>query len=144
MPAPLDVDPETGFKFAIVPAAGGYVGLMCVEMPEVWFEDLITLDNADQAAQIRRPIDPVYLETVAPGTLRVTSILGDQPCLFGARIDTDDLVVDLVPERGAAIPAVVQVRISGIRKGAEGIRFPQFTEREAAANREFWQAWRES
>lgn len=132
----------TGFKLAIVPTEQGPVGLHCVEAPEVWFEDQITVTNPEGGTLIIQPLDPVWLETVASGSLRVLAVVGDRPCLFGATIDGGAVRITLAPPPGLPPAQQLQVRLAGVRRRAEGLRFPRFQVTEAEANLDFWQAWR--
>jgi hypothetical protein len=129
-----------GDKYAIVETRAGWVGLLCTEMPEARFEDVIVVDNLSQVTVLHVPLDPCFLETIEPVSATVISLLGDVPCALGGAVVGPNLYIDIDP--GGAIPRRVTARVSGVRKGRGGVRFPKFTAEDATANSRFWGSWR--
>jgi hypothetical protein len=126
---------------AIVPVSfyeTGYAAVYTMEAPDIRFEDVFQ-DLRVRGRRTEFTIDPRFLEVCEPGTLRVVGVAGDLPHVVGAVI-TDcgklALTASMVP---ILRPRVVNVKISGIRKGFLGIRFGkrtrrQFVENEATLN----------
>jgi hypothetical protein len=130
-----------GDKTAIVPTHAGFVGLVCTEMPEARFEDLIEVSNPERETFLVLPLDRIYLETIAPGTATVAAIVSDTPCPVGAKVVDGMLYLDMMALPGAKIPSKIAVRLSGLRKGSTA-RFRRYTEEQARANTAFWDAWK--
>lgn len=140
-------DGMDGDKYAIVPleiplptgevSSAGYAGLMCVEQPETRFEDVMKLwihNTADSAK-----IDPRYLAVCEPGSIQVVGVAPERPVPVGVNIRDGEVVVVTGPHSYTGF--YVTVKLSGIRKGRRGIRFPTFSREEREKNTTFWNAW---
>lgn len=126
-----------GDKLAIMPVAspeGGtnYVGLMCTEMPEARFEDVVHLALTSDAT--RYAIDPTFLTVCEPDTIQVVGIVPSRPLIVGARVVRDTLIVEKTGDTNCH----VTVKLSGIRRDRYGIRFPQYGYQEMQHNNQFW------
>ena len=128
----------TGAKYAIIKSesAGSYVGLYCTEMPESIFEDIITLDIRNKK-QVTHSIDPIFIDACEEGSLKVVSAIGNEPCILGADIKDNQLIVKI---RDGQFTSRVVIKICGIRKGIKQ-RFPKYTEEQARRNSNFWDSW---
>ncbi len=105
-------------------------------MPESIFEDIISL-NIKNKKQITQSIDPIFIEVCEEGSLRVASAIADEPCILGATIKNNQLIVKV---RDGQFASQVTVRICGVRKGITA-RFPLYTESQAEKNNKFWGSW---
>lgn len=120
--------------------------MVCVESPEVWFEDVITVPVTTRRQYIT--IDPIFCETVVQDTIRVISAVFDQPTLFGAAVlprepetHLSQIRLDvLTPEALGCKPSRVTLTIRGIRSGYEGHRFKEFTSAQMERNAAFWRS----
>jgi len=143
------VDGMDGDKYAIVPldipqddggvSHAGYAGLMCVEQPETRFEDIITMPLDD--TKITADIDPRFTAVCEPGSIKVIALAPSHPVAVGARVENDKIVLEADSRNLPLSGGFVNVKLSGIRKGRAGIRFPTFTKEERARNMMFWSDW---
>ncbi len=134
-------DSESDKSTAIVPAPwlpSGYTALFCLESPEVRFDDVVTFELWKRTEM--RLIDHRFVKVCEPGTIRVCGFSVDQP-----------LRVGILPPAGESLwfrlswgwferpawPVRVTVRLTGIRKGFRGKRFPVRTREQFEANEEF-------
>lgn len=146
--APYVGDPhitiETTFdKSAIVAGRepGQYVGVQCVEMPEVRFEDVLKIKVAD-SGNIEQPIDPQFVFICEPESIEAVSYVCNKPAIAGVEvIEGHTLKIEF--SHATPLPHSITVKISGIRKGRAGRRFPEYSDKEAASNNAFWQLWRQ-
>ena len=133
-----------GDKYAIVPSSQGPVGLVCVESPEVWFEDVVrvSLDSlTPQYAAGRTAIDPLFVEVCVPQSLLVTSVVVDRPGAATACVDSGGMLrVRATVTAGQALPLNAVVVVRGIRAGREHVRFRQFNARQMDQNNAFWRS----
>lgn len=127
-----------GDKLAIVPSSNGPVQLVCVEAPEVRFEDVIALLIPSTDSVLHR-IDPLFLEVCEPYSIEVVSICANFPFPCGGQVLGGKLLI-----RAAAWQEGLRcvVKLSGIRKGRAGVRFKRSTEEEMRLNSAFWSSWR--
>ena len=136
---PVTVPPLT--KMAIVQIDGRFVGLHCVESPDVRFEDVLTvvLTGGRWSKSITLPMDATFRDVCEPDSIVVVSATPSRPVIVGARIVGPRLTVEAV-ERGLGTleRLEVNVRLSGIRKQFAGVRFPVFTEKQARVNNAFY------
>jgi len=120
---------------------GQYVGLQCVEMPDVRFEDVLTVD-VDGRGGFSVPIDPQLVFVCEPNSIEPVSYVCNSPAVAGVEvIDGHTLKIEF--SHSTPLPDKITVKVSGIRKGRAGRRFPEYTEAEATANNAFWQLWRQ-
>lgn len=127
-----------GPKEAIVAVQDGnglaFVGLCCTEMPEAWFEDVLSVVCESQVSQF--PIDPLFLQVCVPGSIVVTSAQPRRPCLIGAYIEGGHVYVETLDNPKEPLPVVL--RLTGLRANCNHTRFKRHTPLEAAANTRFW------
>lgn len=122
---------------AIVPASWsptGYVALFIHEMPEVRFDDVMVV-TVPQCSQIL-DIDPRFVEVCERGSLEVCGIVADQPVLIGARAIGDKILIKVADDNPEASMRLV-IRLTGIRRGFAGKRFPRRTREQFLANEAF-------
>lgn len=137
-----------GDKMAIVPAAGEYVELICVESPEIRFEDVLTVQLKSQNREFLSEIklDPIYLEVCEPSSIKIISMFADEHVSLAGSIKDNILTIsaryaDFVLARPESV-LTVNVKLSGIRLGRAGRRFARHTQQEAEANNRFWSQWK--
>lgn len=121
---------------AIVPArfsTTGYAALFTLEAPEVRFDDVIDVKIRQNNQRI--PIDPCYLIVCEPGSVRVCGVSCDYPVSVGASIRGGDVLVKF--SRPAKRKISLVIRLTGIRKGFDGMRFPQRRREQFIANEKF-------
>jgi hypothetical protein len=117
---------------AIVPASwtpGGYTALFVEECPEVRFDDVLVVEAA--VGDTLAPIDPHYLEVCAPDSIEVCGIAPDAAVLVGARVKNGYVVIQ------SQSKCRVVIRLTGIRSGFNGLRFPDKTREQFEANERF-------
>jgi hypothetical protein len=124
---------------AIVPASWsptGYTALFIAECPEVRFDDVMTVmvDKADMTF----PIDARFVEVCQRGSIEVCGCVPDVPILVGAKAEGEKVRISLAAgHRSPTNPVRVVVRLTGIRKGFLGHRFPDRTRGQFEANERF-------
>ena len=121
---------------AIVPASWsptGYAALFVAESPEVRFDDVMIVEAA--AAETRAAIDPRFVAVCHPGSIEVCGLAPDCPVAIGAAVEGGEVVIRLA--KNPARPARVVVRLTGVRRGFAGLRFPDRTRQEFEANERF-------
>jgi hypothetical protein len=141
-----------GDKYAILPVVTSqgyeeYVELICVEMPEVRFEDIVVVKVGGSGLDrdtILTFLDERFIQVCEKDTIKVTSAVGSSPVLVGAYISKNSLVVEAVGEDLKNKVVEIVVRISGIRKGRLNRRFAKHTYQEMISNTRFWEKWKES
>ena len=101
------------------------------------FEDVITLDTKGRL-NINHEIEEQFLHVCEPDSIEVIGYSTSSPCLCGIQVDKNILNITF----SGSIPQKVTVKISGIRKGRLGNRFPIFTKEEMNKNTQFWGSWR--
>ena len=122
---------------AIVPAswtATGYTALFIAESPEVRFDDVIVVKIAK--ANTYLPIDPRFLEVCEASSVQVCGCTPDIPALIGAVVEGSRVRVRIEKADPNQIVQVV-IRLTGIRKGFRGLRFPDRTRTQFEANERF-------
>ena len=119
-------------KTAIVPWRNEFVGLMCVEAPDVRFEDVVRI--AITGPETKCPIDVTLFDICELGSLQVVSVVSPIPTLVGACV-LDNLVRIRI---SGDLPEYVLVKLSGIRAGRGTVRFPRFNEEQMHKNDAFW------
>jgi hypothetical protein len=131
-------------KHAIVEGftAGRFIGLTCVEMPEVRFEDVITI-RPEGKDSIKFEIDKEFLHVCEENSIEAIGYTTTTPCPCGIIVEGNFLNIKFL-NHDVSIPEKVIVRISGIRKGRARTRFPEFTEEERRHNSQFWGSWRKN
>ncbi len=137
-----------GAKPAIVPIqtflGEEYVELLCVEMPEVYFEDFMTVKAGNQGHQshiVTREMDSTFMQVCEPGTIKVTSTQPSLPVPVGARVQGPSVEIEVSGEPIQNSEVDVTVRLSGIRAGMVGRRFAKRTYDQMVKNNRFWEQW---
>ncbi len=121
-----------GDKTAIVAHRDSFVGLFCVEAPQVRFEDVVRLKL--QGRDHMYPLDRTYVDVCEPGSLLVVGVSTSIPTLIGVEV-VDNYVRVRV---NGDIPEFVTLKLSGIRAGRNEVRFPNYTEDQMHKNNAFW------
>jgi len=111
----------------------GYAALFVAESPEVRFDDVMIVEAA--AAETRAAIDPRFVAVCHPGSIEVCGLAPDCPVAIGAAVEGGEVVIRLA--KNPARPARVVVRLTGVRRGFAGLRFPDRTRQEFEANERF-------
>lgn len=124
---------------AIVPVTWpgtGYAALFCVEMPEVRFEDIQLVRITGRFTSV--PVCTRFQQVCHPDTIQACGMVPDRAAVVGGRVRYGHIIIESswLPWRR---PSHVVVRLSGLRKGHAGKRFPartrkQFEENEAFLN----------
>lgn len=117
-------------KTAIVEAQERFLGLMAIESPEVLFIDVMQVELKHYETFFDP--DPVFADVCEPGSLRLLGIVPEQPVSVGGCVHEGQLKLT------ALCPCRVTVTLAGIRKGAAGVRFPEFTAEQKKSNDAFW------
>jgi hypothetical protein len=108
--------------------------LFVAECPDVRFDDVLSVSVSAPDTWVL--IDFRFLEVCEPGSVQVCSCVPDVPVLVGAAVDGDRVRVRLGP-RDTADPVRLVIRLTGIRKGFRGQRFPDRTRDDFDANERF-------
>jgi hypothetical protein len=132
-------DPGSDKSTAIVPASwspSGFAALFVAEMPEVRFDDVLEVALTGRVTVAR--LDRRFVEVCAAGSIMCCGWSGDRPGAVGVAIAGDCAVVTAARWAWAR-PVRLTLRLSGVRKGFKGQRFPfrtarQFTQNEAFIN----------
>lgn len=122
---------------AIVPVSfskTGYAALFIHEMPEVRFDDILVAHVKQRESRVN--IDPRFIEVCDEGTIEVVSLVCDKPVVAGARVEGPEVVITF-DKKNARNDVRVTMRLSGIRRGFVGKRFPARTRRQFLANERF-------
>jgi hypothetical protein len=139
---------SSGAKYAIVPSkdGGSYVGLTCVEMPEIRFDDIIIV-RPDGERKFSIPLDEEYVFVCEQGTIKPISYVPSEPCICGVKVGYESspsreiTAAFVAVEIEGDIPQEIIIKFSGVRKGKSRLRFERFTEKQAKANSQFWNSW---
>ena len=122
-----------------------YVELICVEMPEVRFDDVIVLKAGNQGRNthiVSRDIDNYYLQVCEPDTIKPISATASSPVKIGSYIKNNKIFVEIIGENIEKKEIEVVVKLSGLRRGAYGRRFEKHTKEEMDKNSKFWDSWK--
>lgn len=130
-----DLGPQINKSAGIFHADPEYIGLHCVESPEVLFLDFIEVELREGENDVR--IDTQFIGVCEPGSMKVVAITPHKPANVGGYVVGDRLKIT----SGCETRAVVMLK--GIRKSAGGVRFPAFDDAAKTHNDEFWQRARE-
>jgi hypothetical protein len=126
----------TGAKNAIVGWRDEFLGLFCVESPQVRFEDVLRITIAE--AETVYPLPREFVDICELNSLCVVGATSPTPAMIGAEIDDNLLRLRIEGE----LPAYVVVKISGLRGGHGQLRFPRYSQEQKQKNDAFWhQAW---
>jgi hypothetical protein len=139
-----------GNKTAILSLADGRnVGLMALECRDVLFEDIITVTLPAHRSSFSVPIDPIFLATLEPGTLTITSALPAYPVHLTAQINNHQSAISnhqssihlQLPPQPTPLPLVITLH--GTRIGQLHARQQPWTPAQAAHNDAFYRAFHE-
>lgn len=113
----------------------GYTALFIAEMPEVRFDDVLTAVVSDDETWV--PIDPKFLEVCEPGSVEVCGCVPDLPVAVGAVVRDSQVLVRTLGLPSQADSLRVVIRLTGVRKGFAGHRFPDRSAAQFQANEAF-------
>lgn len=125
---------------AIVPASWsptGYTALFVSEMPEVRFDDVMRVVVRKTEWQVT--IDPMFREVCEPHSIDICGCVPHRPVPIGAVV-RDGTVVIYVDAKPQQLPLMVTLRLTGVRRGFCGQRFPDRTHEQFVANEAFIQS----
>ena len=81
-------------------------------------------------------IDTKFILVCEPGSIEVCSCVPDIPVSVGARVDGNRIFISTSNEDPATEVRVV-LRLTGIRRGFKGVRFPDRTREQFVSNERF-------
>jgi hypothetical protein len=122
---------------AIVPASWsptGYTALFIAECPEVRFDDVMVVRVPQRDARLS--LDVRYVEVCAKDTVQVCGCVPDLPVLVGASVDGGEVQLRFAEQRPDLSVRLV-IRLTGIRRGFTGYRFPDRSRVQFEANERF-------
>lgn len=111
-----------------------YTALFVEEQPEVIFSD--HFDTPITKRESKFKLDARFFDVCAPNTIKITGLVADRPGSVGAEILEDSREIIIRVGWFSKIKRVTG-RISGVRKGFDGLRLPPKT-REDFENNETW------
>lgn len=120
---------------AIVPASfysTGYAALFTLEAPDVRFEDVIQIKPRRRKFNLK--LDPRFVEVCEKDSLVVVSACPSGPAYVGAWIEKNAIRIHITARK---LPDMIALKVSGIRRGFAGMRFPSRTEAQFIANEKF-------
>jgi hypothetical protein len=123
-------EPGEPGKMAIVKCDDQYVALFCVESPDVRFEDVICIPSGVSSVEL----DPRFITVCVPGSIDVVSWTSTKMLRVvpGFEIIGGKLHVEI------DVPADLVVKVSGIRLGWKGVRFPVKSYEQKIVNDHRW------
>lgn len=127
-------DTGSGKDTAIVPVSWfqkGYAALFVLESPEVRFDDVLIVVMSQVDATVE--FDWRYVEVCEPDSIEVCGHSSDLPALYGVVVSGNTVRVTFEHQRPGRMLRLV-MRMTGIRKGFAGMRFPERSERQFKAN----------
>lgn len=128
-------------KSAIMPIDGlqgpSYVELICVEMPEVRFEDVMVFSLGRDKRSMSKRIDGTFLKVCEDNSIQPVGVVPSRPVKVGAYVKDEKVFVEV----DEADPVDVVVKISGLRRGMGQRRFASHTREEMLKNNAFWDQW---
>jgi len=130
-------DSQSSKSTAIVPARWsptGYAALFIAESPEVRFDDVMEVSTTQADCTV--VIDPRFVEVCEPDSIRVCSCSPDVPVAVGASVEGGEIQLQFSRTNKKKTVHTV-IRLTGIRKGFKGLRFPHRTRRQFLANEKF-------
>lgn len=115
-----------------------YVELICVEMPEVRFEDIVVFNLGRGTMTASKSIDQTFLQVCEHDSIKPVGVVPSRPVKFGAYVKGGKVFVE-VDDASEAVEVVV--KISGLRVGMGDRRFASHTREEMVKNNAFWDQW---
>lgn len=131
---------ESSKSAAIVPASWsptGYTALFVVEAPDVRFDDVMVAEITEKRSYV--PIDERFIEVCEPNSLEACGVTPDIPVAIGAVVVGDNVRVLTGAGHYNGMPVRLVIRLTGIRKGFAGVRFPDRNREQFLANERFLQ-----
>lgn len=84
------------------------------------------------------PIDPKFVEVCEKDSIEVCAAQPDRPLMVGARVKGSHVHMTLSEE--SQTPVRIVLRLTAIRRGFAGVRFPNRTREQFEANERFLQS----
>ena len=131
-------DGEDGDKYAIVEHNGQHLGLSCIEAPETFFFDLLSVHLPADTRAVFSLMDPRFIGVCEHGTIRAIGYMASEPIPVGAVVQNCGVRVRRPEGAASDHPLDVSVMLAGIRRGRLGSRFPTFTKEQMDQNNAFW------
>lgn len=138
-----------GLKNAIVPTQGSqgveYVELLCVEMPEIKFEDILYFQGGNQGEKfhkIEKTIDNYFIQVCEQDSIKPISAVATDFVKIGCYVKEDKLIVNIYDEDLADKLIEINVKLSGVRKGYWNRRFAEYSKEDLLKNTKFWDSWK--
>jgi hypothetical protein len=122
----------SGAKNAIVAWRNEFIGLFCVEAPQVRFEDVLRISITER--ETVHPLPREFVDICDLNSLSVIGATSPTPAMIGAEIDDNVLRLHIEGK----LPEYVVVKISGLRAGHGQLRFPRYSEVQKQKNDAFW------
>ena len=123
-----------------------FVELICVEMPEVRFEDILICKvggkGSSQEASLNL-LDERFIQVCEKNSIVPVSAVPSAPALVGVKVTYNTVIIDVQGDYLKDHEIEVVVRVSGIRKGRLNKRFANHTYEEMVKNNRFWDKWKE-
>ena len=101
------------------------------------FADILTVTLGPDCCRSESQIDLRFLDVCVPGSLRVIGVVPNLPIDCGAEIDHDRVVIRRPVEQSEE-PLLVTIKIMGVRRDRENVRFPVCTYEQMVKNNRFW------
>jgi hypothetical protein len=144
-PADMSDDDKALLKAAVVLVGGHqYVGLTCVESPEVIFIDKMPVCNNEYNEEVSIPIDLTFFLICESDTIDVMSVVSKVIGQVAAFVEGQVLHLvfsnEWIKNAKKFNRNSITVWVSGTRKNF-ACRFPSYTEAEANKNTKFWKSW---
>ena len=137
-----------GPKAAILPVQDGekikYIELVCMEMPEVRFEDIMTVEIGESSKNFEQyvfAIDQSFIDVCELDSISVVGAMPSKPVLIGAEVVENNVVLT-AEGRFLDQKIIVKLRLSGIRCGYENRRFAEHSYDNMIKNNKFWDSWK--
>lgn len=127
---------ESDKSTAIVPASWsptGFTALFVLEMPEVRFEDVATVKIPQRDGEIR--IDPKFIAVCEPNTMKPCGFACEAPVNVGLKVAHGLIQIRFSEQADEVVE--LTIRLSAIRNGFLGKRFPDRTREQFEANERF-------
>ncbi|MBC7077345.1 MAG: hypothetical protein H5T92_03425 [Synergistales bacterium] len=102
-------------------------------MPEVRFDDILVVEIPQKNQEI--PIDFRFVEVCEKNSLEVCGFASDKPVALKAKVVGDKVQLEFEQQKEEKIRIVL--RLTGIRRGFAGKRFPRRTREQFLANEAF-------
>jgi len=124
-------------KNIILRLAGDYRSLACIEMPEVYFEDVFETQFATGQAQVTVTVDPDFLAVCHADTLKVVALYNAAAVPLGAQVFADRVQLQ---RRETQQPLHVRGLVAGLRGDVPRQRWPECSREEWQRNWAFWRS----